>query len=314
MTTALAPPLRPGRPIVGAAAVLLPFTDASEPDWASFEVLLGRVVEAGLTPAVNMDTGYAHLLDQVTKSRVLETTSKLADRFIAGAAVLDREGDSLDLDGYLRACEAILASGGAPIVVPSFGLTSLGDDELVAAYSAIAGRVDQAYFFELSQRFHPAGRIFSLEVYAALMAIPQYVGAKHSSLERGPEWQRLVLRDAIRPDFRVMTGNDLAIDMVMWGSDYLLGLATFDPGAFGTRDRLWASGDPDFYELNDVLQYLGQFAFRDPTPAYRHQAAQYLSLTGVIAGDATPHSAPRRPDSDRLVLKEIADRLARWRS
>ena len=58
---------------------------------------------------------------------------------------------------------------------------------------------------------------------AGLLEIPACLGAKHSSLSRELEWQRLTLRDAKRPGFRVLTGNDLAIDMVMYGSDYLLG-------------------------------------------------------------------------------------------
>ncbi len=39
------------------------------------------------------------------------------------------------------------------------------------------------------------------------------------------EWSRLALRDRIRPEFKIFNGNDLAIDMVMYGSDYLLGLS-----------------------------------------------------------------------------------------
>ena len=35
-----------------------------------------------------------------------------------------------------------------------------------------------------------------------------------------------------------------------------------------------------FYALNDLLQYLGTFAFRPPVPAYRHSAAQFLKLRG----------------------------------
>ena len=50
----------------------------------------------------------------------------------------------------------------------------------------------------------------------------------------------------------VLTGNDLAIDMVVYGSDYLLGLAAFAPDLFAARDRLWAAGDPGFWELNDA--------------------------------------------------------------
>ena len=89
-------------------------------------------------------------------------------------------------------------------------------------------------------------------------------GAKHSSLNRVLEWQRLELRNRVRPDFKVFTGNDLAIDMVMYGSDYLLGLSTFAPDAFARRDAMWEAGDPRFHELNDLLQYLGAFHFSGP--------------------------------------------------
>jgi hypothetical protein len=128
-------------------------------------------------------------------------------------------------------------------------------------------------------------------------------------VSRALEWDRLALRDRVRPDFHVFTGNDLAIDMVCYGSDYLLGLSAFAPEAFAERDRRWAAEDRGFHELNDLLQYLGFFAFRPPVPAYRHDAARFLSLRGRIATDATPEGAPRRPDSDRAVLADIAERL-----
>ena len=105
------------------------------------------------------------------------------------------------------------------------------------------------------------------------------------------------------------TGNDLAIDMVIYGSDYLLGLSAFAPEAFGLRDRLWAAGDPRFYALNDVLQYLGAFAFRDPVPAYKHSAAQFLHLRGQIPTTATHPASPTRPDSDLPILAGIVERL-----
>ena len=113
----------------------------------------------------------------------------------------------------------------------------------------------------------------------------------------------------MRPDFKVYTGNDLAIDMVIYGSDYLLGISTFAPEAFAVRDALWAAGDERFYELNDLLQYLGFFAFRPPVPAYKHSAAQFLKIRGRIASD-TPHVlAERRPTSDVAILRDISDRL-----
>ncbi len=97
--------------------------------------------------------------------------------------------------------------------------------------------------------------------------------------------------------------------MVMYGSDYLLGLSTFAPDAFARRDRMWADGDPAFHELNDILQHLGAFTFRDPVPGYRHDAAMWFELRGWASSDATPPGTPRRPDADRAVLATIAARL-----
>ena len=112
-----------------------------------------------------------------------------------------------------------------------------------------------------------------------------------------------------RPDFIVYTGNDFAIDMVMYGSDYLLGLSTFAPDLFARRDRMWEQGDPAFFELNDRLQYLGMFAFRTPGPGYKHTAAQFLKLRGWIRCDATHPDSTQRPESDIEVLREIGRRL-----
>jgi hypothetical protein len=97
--------------------------------------------------------------------------------------------------------------------------------------------------------------------------------------------------------------------MVMYGSDYLLGLSTFAPDLFARRDAWWEAGDPRFYQLNDALQYLGHFAFREPVPAYKHNAAQFLRLRGWARSDATHPRSPRRPESDREVLAEIARSL-----
>ena len=100
--------------------------------------------------------------------------------------------------------------------------------------------------------------------------------------------------------------------MIIYGSDYLLGLSTFAPDLFARRDALWAAGDPAFHELNDLLQYLGFFAFRNPVPAYKHSAAQFLKIRGWIDSDATHPVSPRRPESDREILRELAARLIVW--
>ena len=204
---------------------------------------------------------------------------------------------------------AITIAGGTPVIFPSYGLNSLDDADWVAAHDEFGRCCDRFIGFELGPMFVPYGRIYSLDAYQGLLGVASCIGAKHSSLSRAAEWDRLALRDRVRPDFHVFTGNDLAIDMVCYGSDYLLGLSAFAPEAFAERDRRWAENDRSFHELNDLLQYLGAFAFRAPVPAYRHDAARFLQLRGRIGSDVTPPGAPRRTDDDRAVLADIAQRL-----
>ncbi len=292
------------------SAVLLPFAADGSIDWTSYNELLTRTHEAGLVPAVNMDTGYVQLLDDDSRTRVLDATRNVVGgEFVAGAHVGDEAGDAWDRDAYLRAIEPIASRGGVPVIFPSHGLCSLDGPEWAGAHGELARSVDRFIAFELGSMFVPYGRIYDLAAYAALLAIPQCIGAKHSSLSRELEWDRLTLRDETRSEFLVLTGNDLAIDMVMYGSDYLLGLSAFAPEFFATRDRLWERADPGFYALNDALQYLGAFAFRDPVPAYKHDAAMFLHLRGRITTDRTHPHAPKRPASDRAVLAEIVSRL-----
>lgn len=312
-----APPhdrIRPGRSVTGISATLLPFTDTGAVDWESYDAHVARTAEAGLVPAVNMDTGYANLLDEATREQVLEHTQRVmdGDPFVAGAFVDDEPGDALDLDAYRRQIEQIQEHGGLPIIFQSYGLTEQSPDEIVESYHSLGRDCPRYIAFELGTMFAPFGKIYDLETYAGLMDLPECIGAKHSSLDRQLEWKRLALRDDRRPDFKVFTGNDLAIDMVKYGSDYLLGISTFAPDAFGVRDRLWEEEDSDFYELNDLLQYLGFFAFRAPVPAYKHSAAQFLALRDWIES-STPHpEGERRPESDLPILRDIAERLAPW--
>ena len=123
--------------------------------------------------------------------------------------------------------------------------------------------IRKCWLLNLGTMFAPNGEIFDEETVRRLMDIPEIKGMKHSSLDRLVELERLALRDAHRPDFRIYTGNDLGINMIEYGSDYLLGLASFAPEKFAERDRLWEAGDPAYYALSDALQYLGNVAFRD---------------------------------------------------
>ena len=202
-----------------------PHRSSIEVDWAAFEAHVTRTADAGLTPAVNMDTGFVHLLTAEQRAEVLSRTRSLGVDFVAGAF------DEADV-------EAVQALGGTPVLFPSDATARRASRPT----SGSPPSADRFIGFELSPVFHPDGRIWDLDTYRAVLDIPQCIGAKHSSLERQPEWDRLRLRDEVRPDFLVLTGNDLAIDMVMYGSDYLLGLSTFAPAEFAARDRCWADG------------------------------------------------------------------------
>ncbi len=304
------------RSILGMSAILLPFEENGSIDWTGFRSHVQRTLDAGLIPAVNMDTGYANLIDEATRVEVLQTTQAIAGgrMFVAGAFVGDKPGAAFARDAYLQQIESICNHGGTPVIFQSFGLTSLPDAELFKAYTEIGQHTDKFIGFELGTMFAPFGKIYSLEFYRQWITIPQCMGAKHSSLDRQLEWQRLAIRDQVRPDFRVLTGNDLAIDMVMYGSDYLLGLSTMAPDLFAMRDRMWQQGDAEFFHLNDWLQYLGNFAFRAPVPAYKHTAAQWLHLRGWIASSKTHPRSPTRPDSDVEILKTLLGEVQRFLS
>ena len=300
----------PSRTITGMSAILLPHLDPTTVDWASLDAHIVRTNEAGLTPAVNMDTGYVQLLDTDTREQVLDRAKAITGGdFVAGAFVSDEPGAGFDLNAYLRAADEITVRGGLPVIFPSHGLNDHGDTAWLDAHGQLASHIERFIGFELGPMFVPYGRIVSLDTYRGLLAIPQCIGAKHSSLNRQMEWDRLALRNEVRPDFMVLTGNDLAIDMVIYGSDYLLGLSTFAPDKFAERDRLWAKGDSGFYQLNDVLQYLGHLTFRPPVPAYRHSAAMFLQMRGWSENDAVPAGAPTRPDSDREILRDIGEQM-----
>ena len=301
----------PRRKITGISAILLPFLENGQVDWESLEGHVARTHEAGLIPAVNMDTGYANLIEEATRNEVLRRTQAIVGTggFTAGAFVGDTPSSGWDIDAYRKQIDQIQELGGVPIIFQSYGLTSQSPQALVESYHQIGHYAPKFIAFELGTMFAPFGKIYSLAIYEELMHVEQCIGAKHSSLSRELEWQRLELRNRIRQGFKVFTGNDLAIDMVIYGSDYLLGLSTFAPDVFAKRDALWEANDSRFYELNDLLQYLGFLSFRSPVPAYKHSAAQFLKLRGWIKTSKTHPQSPKRPESDEVILRDIAERL-----
>jgi dihydrodipicolinate synthase/N-acetylneuraminate lyase len=306
-----APAIVPNRKISGASAVLMTVNEDGSISWSEFEQHLERTVQAGLAPAVNMDTGFGPYLTAAERTEVLTLTKSFGVKFIAGVHLDDQPGDAFNPDALLAQSVAVAQSGAVPILFPSHGLSALSEAEVLGAHELVATEVDAFLGFELGPMFHPAGRIYSADMFEGLLGINAVVGLKHSSLRRDLEWERLELCKRVRPDFQMMTGNDLAIDMVIYGSDYLLGLSTFSPAGFAARDAAWEAGDTTrFWELNDLLQYLGQFAFRPPVPGYRHDAAMFLQAQGLLDSAHTHPLSPKRPSSDAPVLEEIAARLS----
>ena len=302
--------IRSGRRVHGISAVLLPYTAAGETDWTAFRGLLQATHRAGLDVAVNMDTGFGDLLSSAERERVLDVTREVLGAGVVFHAGAYPDADAVDIVGsYHRSIAAITARGAVPVIVQWRGMHVLPAAEKAALYGEICRGCERAIGFELGPMFAPHGEIWDDETFERILEIPQLIGAKHSSLDRATELRRLEARDRRRPDFRVYTGNDLAIDMVLYGSDYLLGLSAFAPAMFARRDDALAQGKLELLALNDGLQHLGNVGFRAPVPAYKHSAAMFLHLTGALPSDHIHPRAARRPPSDRILLFDCARRL-----
>jgi len=205
--------LVPGRAIDGIAAVLLPFRADDQPDLDAFAMLVERTYAGGLTPAVNVEAGSVHLLSPDQRRDVLAVAAGVARgrRLLAGAVIGSEPGDIVRL--YQREIERIVRQGGTPILYQCAGLTSLDEEAIAAVYREATAACPAAIACELGRMLAPFGRIYSLDLVQRLMDIPQLTGLQHGSLDRIQEWYRLEARDVRRPEFRIYTGNDLAIDM-----------------------------------------------------------------------------------------------------
>ncbi len=299
-----------GRKVQGIAAALLPFEADGRMAVEAFQNHLRATHRAGLMNAVNMDTGYVNYLSEAEKFDVLRWAREALGKdapFVGGAYIEGQNGDIVEL--YRKQMDVIFGHGGIPILFQTSQLHGKSSTEKAAAYEAVCRGYPHVLAFELGPMFAPNGEIFDEETFRRLMDIPEIKGIKHSSLDRLTELERLAIRDALRPDFRIYTGNDLGINMIEYGSDYLLGLATFAPEKFAERDCLWETGDPGYYALSDALQYLGNVAFRAPVPAYKHSAAVFLHLVGRIPSDLTHPKSPGRPSWETEILRDCSRRL-----
>jgi dihydrodipicolinate synthase/N-acetylneuraminate lyase len=306
------PPIRPRRKIRGMSAVFLPFDADGTIDWDAFAAHVVRTADAGLTPAVNLDVPFWSRLEESTRLEVLRRTPGcLAGReFVAGAVVIDEPGDSFALMAYLKQVEAVAQHGGTPVICQSYGLAHQDAEHVVNDYEALAACCDRFFAMETTEEYAPCGRIYNADVYEAMLGIPECLGDVCTSRHRKHLWQRLKLRDRRRPEFLVLSGNDLALDLVTYGCDYLSAISTMAPDWFAARDRLWNRGDARFYELNDLLQYLAFFSMRDPLAAFRHSAAQFLHLRGWTTSTNTHPETPHRPAGDVEILRDALIQIA----
>jgi len=298
------------RKVQGIAAALLPYEVDGRIAVDAFQQHLLATHRAGLINAVNMDTGYVNYLSDSEQLDVLRWTTEALGKntpFVAGVYIERHDSDIVAL--YRREMEIVAKFGGIPILFQTSRLHGESSAEKVATYRAACQGFQHVLCFELGRMFAPNGEIFDDATVRGLMDISEIKGMKHSSLDRQTEFSRLLLRDRHRPDFRIYTGNDLGINMIEYGSDYLLGLATLAPEKFAERDRLWELGDPAYYALSDALQHLGNVVFREPIPAYKHSAAVFLHLVGRIPSNLPHPSNPKRPGWEAEMLKDCARRL-----
>ena len=80
--------LQPRRKIMGISAILLPYHAGGEVDWEGFDAHVQRTLEAGLIPAVNMDTGYGNLIDDAVREEVLCLQTADGQSFVAGVLLV----------------------------------------------------------------------------------------------------------------------------------------------------------------------------------------------------------------------------------
>jgi len=303
---------QPRRKVQGMAAALLPYEPDGRVAVDAFAKLLTSTHRAGLMNAVNMDTGYVNYLSDREREEVLVWTRQALGKgvpFVAGAYI-EHEADGEIVMLYRRQIDTIVRFDGIPILFQTARLHGQESAKIAEVYRDICRDYPHVLAFELGPMFAANGEIWNLETIRRLMDIPEIKGMKHSSLDRLMELERLAVRDKQRPEFRIYTGNDLGINMIDFGSDYLLGLAAFAPEKFAERDRLWEAGDPEYYALSDALQYLGNAAFRAPVPAYKHSAAVFLNLIGRVPSDRTHPNNPQRPAWEVEMMGDCARRLA----
>jgi hypothetical protein len=301
--------LTPGRRIDGAAALPVWLGPSGRLDLPGLAGRLQATFAAGLTPAVNLFGGSVECLGREQRTDVLATAAGVARgrRFIAGTRPTE---DTAPLAvRYGRAIDAVVRQGGTPLLLPIAELTVLDGDGLAHLWRQATSGHRGVLVIEMGAVFAALAPLYAAGVIPRLLDIGSLGGLVHASLDRGAEWARVEARDIARPDFRIYSGHERALDMVAYGSDYLLGTAGCAPEAFAVRDRAWRDGQPVGFEVNDALQALGALLYRAPMGGARHGALQWLQARGLVEAAAPVSGVERRPDSDLALYRDLAERL-----
>lgn len=303
--------LCPGRRPLGLAPVLLPFLPSGEPDWDGFAHLLGRAVDAGFAPAVNLGPGDGDLLGPSLRAEVVATTAAgLGGRpFVAGVKAEEASAGGFDASRLAGAVDSVARHGGIPALLPSPALAALDPDEAVGLLAWMGEWCERLVAVDVPAERWPGGRRWGLDAFTALLGQEGCIGLIDGTWARQGEWDRIRRRDEVRPDFHLFSANALAVDQVMYGADHALDLTAAVPDAVADRDEAWAREDPGVVERHDALAALATLVFRPPVAASRHALARVLHLRGWLGHDLVHPALPRRPASDDDLLLPALDRL-----
>jgi len=151
--------IKPRRKVQGIAAALLPFRWDGRVAVEQFQTHLKVTYRAGLTNAVNMDTGYANFLTDPEKRDVLRWTRQALGpnvRFVAGVYVEGREGELVSL--YRRQMDEIVEAGGIPILFQTARLHGKSIEETVETYRAICKGYEDVIGLSWARCSQPTGR------------------------------------------------------------------------------------------------------------------------------------------------------------
>ena len=303
--------LCPGRRPDGLAPVLLPFLPDGQPDWDGFAHLLGRTVDAGLTPFLTGGPGNCDLLGASTRAEVVATVgAALGGRsFVAGVRAEEASDGGFDPARLAGSVDSISRHGGVPALFPSPALASLGPDEAIGLLAWMGEWCDRLIAVDLPAERWVGGRTWGLDAFTALLEQDPCIGLIDGSWSRQVEWDRIRRRDDVRPGFRLYSANALAVDQIMFGADHALDLSAAVPDAIADRDEAWTREDPGVLDRQDALQALATVVFRPPFEASRHALARTLFLRGWLHHDGVHPSIPRRPATDDDLLLPALDRL-----